>query len=939
MGPLGSLHFSMQDVDFPVFAEDLDHDHDAPESPRSGTSSRSIVQHGARKRQGSDVDGGLAKRAKEAEQLSDQFMPDFDDGGDGDEQVGGEEEDRDDDEDEDDEDDDDDDEDDDDEDDDQDSQTLNGLGASRDVSPGAAQAIEEVNRRMRLAEQRDQTAKKGIKEFEQHRARHEKLQTDGNPFGQPMLDLMVYFDDLARERSVPDTPSNPMATSTQVGEAPLLAADIVVLEPEGRNRSTAAAWLTDNTMGFLAQVARTAALENRSRHFVAMPLDIHFFAPREGSFEMHTDQVVAHLKQCIQQSLPHVMGSSTATSEGDIFPVHDMPRGIDSLSILYNIGNVHWVHVELQVNRSTDLGTIILHNSMTETSGSGRSRRKAGSSLSVVRQELPLLAKLIGLRPSLDWTTIRWPEDEIIVKPCPQQANSSDCGLYAWRCAMRRAEGQQVDGQTLGKALRWWALQRLSTALLQRELPDHDFSVATNNRPGDHPPPSGPTTRSRARTGTSGAAGTSTSAASALSNGEANQQQLTEGSPETDDDDNIEELSPTARKVASSAADIRQILCNIMLRQPDELWQEPDIQDRVVEEVQSLAAEVNVDITGEEELIRARTTVILKQSTGSFRSVRRNHLKGFIPDTRIGHLVDTRSQQDFLSSPTAVVDVEDDIDIRYNLLVSIVRNSENVRWDQVEAMQQRAPAQVKAFWNHFGYCQAEPDPVTKIEDLKNAEGTSWMPYYYTGSSSDVLLDTKSAVRHCGQTGLTADRFREALEVLNEQAKESQNAVTVGLIQSGPDGGSANNDTWKALADAYKQIRFRLIIVCQQGSMWDENYFRIDRLCNGWASFDIDRLASLYNSERANAGLASFRDEHHGRLLTAVSLIRYFKDDCSNQLGHQEMAFGPQLQNRLAAGLTKPGRKSFPLLPLRVHNDSEHAREHQPSQYVALPSLM
>ncbi|KAI6884494.1 hypothetical protein KC360_g4195 [Hortaea werneckii] len=315
-----------------------------------------------------------------------------------------------------------------------------------------------------------------------------------SPFAPVLAKFIRYFDEQSKEQATregsaakPMTCGAPPRRELPGMEQRLKITDILSLEPEETcDERFTNAWLTDYMMDFLAADVRACLYTHGRKHFVPAQSTLNMWVGRTDwhngeIISLDQDQIMALLEKKIADALQKVLYPDRANEKHD-FPLADMPKDTRSVSLLYNIGDAHWVHILLQVDDEKKKGTITLHNSLDESrSGKARvsgQRPPKGQTLAAVERELPRLAHLICMRPSLGWQNVQW--DPVTTGNCLQQANGSDCGIFAWTCASNLAMGLPVDavgdpeGHPIfrGRERRWKALSALHFRYFGTSLPD-----------------------------------------------------------------------------------------------------------------------------------------------------------------------------------------------------------------------------------------------------------------------------------------------------------------------------------------------------------------------------------------------------------------------------------------------------------------------------------
>lgn len=110
------------------------------------------------------------------------------------------------------------------------------------------------------------------------------------------------------------------------------------------------------------------------------------------------------------------------------------------LLLMYNVSDIHWVLVEIEVDAAETSGHVRRYNSM-----GGTTADKRGIAYATVKKELPGILQLIQRRPDLGWQHVQFSGEIPGVRTCPQQDNSTDCGFWSIFLAEQLSEeGQGV---------------------------------------------------------------------------------------------------------------------------------------------------------------------------------------------------------------------------------------------------------------------------------------------------------------------------------------------------------------------------------------------------------------------------------------------------------------------------------------------------------------
>ncbi|KAK3075575.1 hypothetical protein LTR53_001013 [Teratosphaeriaceae sp. CCFEE 6253] len=291
----------------------------------------------------------------------------------------------------------------------------------------------------------------------------------GLRFAPALLRLTEHFGTWAFAQQ---SPVSPMTAPQRLDETGIVESicldDLAVLEPE----STAAdAWLTDASVKLMIEVARQQG--GAEKHYIAFPADVHRFAARHGErgVPIDSEATVRHLRR-------HLADADAGRLAHSEYPASTMSPGTRSVSIIYNVLDRHWVHVLLRVGAGVRRGEIFLHDS-TRQGG-----RRVARSLDGIHAEIPLLARLISMRPGSGWQDVLWPNQAVGAR-CPQQSNGSDCAVLAVQCAQQCMKGRAVDesalmaedGQQMGERLRSELIMEVADLVTPRTSAGLDVDI------------------------------------------------------------------------------------------------------------------------------------------------------------------------------------------------------------------------------------------------------------------------------------------------------------------------------------------------------------------------------------------------------------------------------------------------------------------------------
>ncbi|KAI7492741.1 hypothetical protein KC367_g9031 [Hortaea werneckii] len=307
-------------------------------------------------------------------------------------------------------------------------------------------------------------------EFGKRRRRMEQLvEAHTSPFAPILAKFIGHFEKQCREQAAKKgTVATPLNYSPPIMNdyLTLKIDDILSLEtPETCDDPTLAnPWLTDTIVDFMVSHMRKCYKSSDRKHYVAESTPLAYWISGIKSLTAAADRHVQNPKQ----------------EEAFVFPLADMPADTESISLIYNVNESHWVHILLQVDHEKKEGTIILHDSMgasrnREPGANGKTPPK-GSTLATVESQLPPLARLISKRPSLQWGDVQW-NGAVTTAPCRQQTNGSDCGVFAILRATEVACGAPVDYETStsdpakGPECRWAILSVVHQVYFGQPLP------------------------------------------------------------------------------------------------------------------------------------------------------------------------------------------------------------------------------------------------------------------------------------------------------------------------------------------------------------------------------------------------------------------------------------------------------------------------------------
>jgi flagellar motor protein MotB len=171
--------------------------------------------------------------------------------------------------------------------------------------------------------------------------------------------------------------------------------DVLTILPSQETTSYA----TDSLLDWVAVNANAvnANTQTSPKHFIGRALDINDFIQRISSWRKDGIPRMATLEETIatlRDKFNSVVASNKPAADlirDHEIPLSDMPDDTETVSLIYNLANAHYVHIELQPNPSTLIGKIVYHDSLPSSS-SDNSRHTR------LLAELPLLAQFICLR-------------------------------------------------------------------------------------------------------------------------------------------------------------------------------------------------------------------------------------------------------------------------------------------------------------------------------------------------------------------------------------------------------------------------------------------------------------------------------------------------------------------------------------------------------------
>lgn len=788
-----------------------------------------------------------------------------------------------------------------------------------------------------------------------------------NPFAAPLLELMRHFldHDMAKNAEA-GTPNacNVMlgrvwsSTATREQETGLNVNDLLTLLPgDGKHD----AWASDATMELLNALSHEDLVVQQAQSYV-VPINT------QGLFGLaqlrHQNLVFGSANTTLAQRLEarKAQLSSNIDNRGDgrmadqdRFPLYHMPIDTVRISMALNVRNMHWGNVGVVLDREAGCAIVFLFDP------------KETYALDDAKLDVPEMLSLAFRRTELGLEHLEIAP--LVSMVCPQQRNDEDCGFFTAHFVQQFARNEPLDGGALqgvpdaaqGKAVRWAALKRIYECYMGKSFAFEDpvwaemcggkgrmgsSSSAAGQSNGKLPKSTASSSKkkkkqqsaqgngSKARKkGKPSGRGLSKSKSSALN------AQVPTGP------DNaacgLDESTLSLANVASIKkhlhnwrADVRQILCNILVA-ADGPMAEDDLLAQLIEEVNGLAQSSGVDVSTETDHLLARARNILRRGCVTFKqhlgsSMNEEHgvsqgsdnepNPSWTTNDGPGRLVDSASLHDLISPPKGPVRLADPIGTSYTLLVSVVRASWGVvAREDFEALDQRAIAQTKAFWRHFGRESRMPRHISTVDDIAADEALDryMMEVTYTGSSTEVFMACEEE---------WANRLRDVLEHLDRQGRRYNRPLQVAFIQSGYDGLTSNNDSWQSLCERYLSgifVDVDLITVVPARRMWHPAFFRLDEHDLAWSTVRPSRLTSLHRYDMmdsdgreyfSQAAEDSADIEDHARFLQALNIVNYMKQDHADHrrpgLGHCHII--PNDQNRLGFTLSSTHRKSFEL---------------------------
>ena len=800
----------------------------------------------------------------------------------------------------------------------------------------------------------------------------ETLQTnDNNAFAEPLRECMRHFQNKAIATSLaesqPPKVLDATSDSSPIVEISFRIKDMLSIAPHDWDLE---AWAPDNILDVKIALANQEVLQHDA--YIAPIGSLSVFVCRSDFEYMNTDSVKQLPGESIQDSLfrcncedkHRAIDSADDPFDPSLYPAGLMPPNTKRLLLVYNISQVHWVSVEIEIDDAKENGHVRLYNTM--------SNRQRGHTLSILAKELPQLLSLIKKRPDLGWADVNFSGPIPEVMECPQQTNTTDCGFWSVFLAKQVALSQSLTGGVLdkvaptlyGQALRWDVMRDIYQHVLLKQLTSPgpvevaealgDSNSAANN--GHH---SDNEESGKGKSGSNSKKGnppgsrskSSQSGNKAKNNKSANKGRKGKsgGKPkkgmtyrlpknsrvpiaDSESDSEGSDTEPHFKELGDDwRFNLRQIACDVLVGQNHlPILTQDRVQELVLDRVKNLAEEASLSVDEQESVIFERTLAVLERTPAIFKryTVLQDEDLDDVEDPhgsagpwyRVnngpGRLVSTEAIRAFLSPPSNPPQLIDCIAKDVLLVVSVVRSSGDQGLEEAfDGMYDRAESQVFAFHNAFGNRTSMPQEIADwsdvdVEDIYGSSGY-WMDYCFCDSSTAVLLDVNSP----GQAGDAGKRVRKLLDDANDWARTLTTRPQVVILTSGVDGATSNNATWSILRDRYKALDLCVTVVCQQKRSWNREYFFVDSDTGAaWTTVSIGRLADLYLIESRNGDLedAHSDDSTESRYLTATTLVQCFKEDYSLQPQFEKLHLDLRPQHQVACQLTGTYRKSFPL---------------------------
>ncbi|KAK3669200.1 hypothetical protein LTR78_010923 [Recurvomyces mirabilis] len=806
--------------------------------------------------------------------------------------------------------------------------------------------IGEVNKQIEDAERRENQRQNDYHESLDDFARliivAEDIESEGHRFGEPMVKILRHLENtaLAAEFET-DCQINRTTMTADLGadfqeyQKNLTAGDIMTLLSEDTGYD---AWATDSLVGFMVAIAQEQARLADSTHYVADPSVIHNTAARSGPGEergtvrqLSTAESVKHLERLIADALPQVMNPQLG-HDVDSFPLPDMPACTNKLSLIYNIGDLHWVHVLLTVNDERTAGTITLHDSMGRKPGNTKGRRKLkGMAMDVVGQELPKLAHLISMRPSLGWHKVVWAPVQRAASP--QQVNTSDCAFFSWLCTVRSIRGEPVmqeeepvwaETELGGKSLRWIIMRELSVRLMGEEaralfVEEHSSSSGESPSPppeqntggGDSSPLSwGPTPspqQNRPTRKPRSAGARSAGKASVQDTGRVTRSQTAATGVEKTMRPPVPKYIPRVRPVQPSQRRkgvVRVTDIYPVGTQPEDVCDRTTIYEYMQSQGQALTIQQICEGVSDKlgELsdaipILTRVTSIVESTPSSFvmaDDAEDDAATTYSIQSGPGRSLDRETQQFLLEDPVMCTSIPDDIEARYHLRVSCARYSANQRC--VKAFDGLEEAAEKLMQEHHYRFHSTSTMPTRVFNaaglaagLQNPDGC-WYRYAMSPRSSMSLPFQSSD-------------DEEVVELLNEANDRAvdEKKLEILLLMYAWNGLTTNNDAWGMFQSRWPNLNFSITMVVQASCVVDPSHFRIDcgtTPVTAWGFYSVSTLAWLYEADAVSVddirfladdpdalewtGDDNFQCIHgHAQFLESVARVQHLRLDTSN----------------------------------------------------------
>ncbi|KAI7552578.1 hypothetical protein KC331_g1787 [Hortaea werneckii] len=680
-------------------------------------------------------------------------------------------------------------------------------------SPDPMRPQQDDNHRLEV-ERRQSEKERSKREFGLVKAKLMTSRQDGfkeSPFDQLMLEVLEFYENSARRKY--RDPADPDKTGLDVlsarvaihGRSLPYLGDVLAIDPDRNDK-----WATDELLKF--HLENTGGSIPNGHFLIESPALVHFFANKEIPAELSEEYFHQTYESNAQALRDH---------QEPNFLASDMPSGCRHVHFVYNPSGNHWVYFRLDVNEEKTIGEITLFDSLDGPMGESRKR---------ALQDLPQLAAHMAQRPALGWEEVQW--QDVRESRCAIQANSDDCGFFATDAVRRALQGvpqanpvSKVDRLVFGEQLRWRFLSELHSFIFGRDTEEPTRALANRHDPNGRPCIPCRTDSTPCNLGRPCSA--------------CDRREDVACSYQSADDPSEPELPQS--NDASRAFDA--VLWSIRAAIGDVLGQAglssgQSLIDAVEKAKKPTSPELQINAADIQRVLYGSPAAFYRVS-GHLTKMDLSDTFGLNP-TFCG-AIDRRTIQSIFTSGKPYEDRSDDIDLKVDILVPVVRHSSGYSSNDGYAKAcDRATEIVTAHHARFSASERFPRRVTTAEEVDDALAgmqAVWTPHICEpGTSRRRFLDSPA----------TRDRaIVSLLEEANRRAKEDGRSISIAFLGVGWDGLSTDNASWHHVKALFPDVDLRLTLLINENAIPCPEHGRLDEFCHAyWLHFDIKYLAQL-----------------------------------------------------------------------------------------------